>query len=258
MDRGTIDISLTSETVFEIDAFDGKKIWCCLNQAGKTPSSKAVILAHGLTGFPFEYIHMSARNYFNERGYDVYRLAFYYSGKENRTLRDCTLEIHGKDLNTFLDYVKIHHEGIEKTFICGHSYGGITMLFANPDATALSFWDSSFDPWNEFWEKEGAFVPELDCYTLGQDCEHLIGKSMYDEAKNLSSNQATEKVKSLLAPASVMIVPHGEQDVGGRTIYKNLKEPKEFHEIKGATHCFTEGGVVHELLDKTYKWFERF
>ena len=84
--------ALENEIDFDLDAFDGKKIWCRLNKAEKGAAKKVVILSHGLTGHPNEYLHQIARDFFTARGYDVCRFSYYHDGDDYRTLTDCTLK----------------------------------------------------------------------------------------------------------------------------------------------------------------------
>ena len=245
--------SLRHEEIFDLDAFDGKKIWCIVNRASHQPATRAIILSHGLTGNPTEFIHMAARDYFTALGYDVYRFAYYWTGPQYRLLRDCTLQIHAHDLNAVIAKVRGAHQ---KIFVCGHSYGGMTMLFANPQANAISFWDSAFDPWNEFWRDEKIDLPALNMYGIGWGSVHLIGPAMVDEARTLNAAQAAQMATALTAPAQVIIAEKGGHR-GSQAIFEHHPGPKDFQEISDATHCFTDGLIVQELFDATEKWFNR-
>lgn len=252
MNKQAIDLSLSLETIFDIDAFNGKKIWVCCNRANDTPSDKAVLLCHGLTGQPNEYIHMMGRDYFTARGYDVYRLAFYWDGPQYRSLKDCTLDIHGRDINAVLAHIQQIHE---KTFVCGHSYGGASILFANPDANAVAFWDASFDPWNSFW-KDSATAQDDGTYALDWNCWFIVGAPMVEEARDLY--HAAEKAAAVTAPALVVEAGAGSMRNECRDLFDSLTVEKDYYKVEGATHCFTDGLTVFDLLDATHKWFEKY
>lgn len=196
---------------------------------------------------------MMARNYFNERGYDVYRFAYYWSEPDNRILHDCTLDIHSKDLNTVIAHVQEQHD---KVFVCGHSYGGATMLFANPEVAAVSFWDSSFV--STFWKEDAVYEPSLDYYKLGWGIDHIIGKAMYEEGVGITQEQAALRAQKLATPAQVIHAGICDDEVWRTGLYEALNEPKELYTVKNAGHCFTEGNTIFDLLDKTHQWFERF
>jgi len=255
MNRDKINDTLDRESEFDIAGFDKKAIFCYLNKAQhKTYSPKAVVIAHGLTGHPNEYLHLTARDYFNTHGYDVYRLAFYRDGDQYRDLFDCTVQHHAHDLRSVIAHIRKDHE---KIYVCGHSYGGLTLLMANPDINAGSFWDSSFTPYKEFWNQDAQYIPEMDCYKVRWASGNLIGTPMVEEAKNIDQ-KAGEMAKSFRAPAQVILAEKNSWNPERTALFESLRGEKDFQDIKGATHCFTDGRVVDELVEITHAWFERF
>ena len=242
------------EVDFDLGAFDGKKISCRLNRSLSGSAQKAVILSHGLTGHPFEHIHMQAADYFTVRGYDVYRFAYYCDGNNYRTLSDCTLEIHGKDLNAVVDFAQ---QKYDQVFVCGHSYGGLTVLFAQPDVTAAAFWDASFTPYEAFWQSDAEHCAELDCYVLDWGCRYLVGKDMVEEAKSLTADKAEGMAAQFKAPSLVALAGDNAENANRGHLYEALSCEKDLQDITGADHCFTKGDTVYDLLEKTNNWFER-
>lgn len=246
--------SVDHEKYLTVSAFDGKSIWCVCNYAGDAPSDKAVLLGHGLTGHPNEYIHLAARDYFNERGYDVYRLAFYYHLENNRALQDCTVEIHAQDLNNVIAHIRPAHN---KLYVCGHSYGGLTMVLANPDADAIAFWDASFYPWTEFWQSDVTPVPQLDCYKIGSGVASLIGEAMHEEAKNLTHEKTNPMAARITAPSIVIEAQNGGLGNSPK-LFQALTCQKAFETIADADHCFNKGKTVYSLLESSHNWFKKF
>ncbi|MBE2191520.1 MAG: alpha/beta hydrolase [Alphaproteobacteria bacterium] len=255
MNREEIDVSLSKEKIIDVLSADGHKIFVYCNRAGDQPSDKAIVIGHGLAGSPNSYMHIMARDYFNDRGYDVYRMAFYWDEPDYRKLHECTLDIQAQDLNSVIDCVRKDHE---KIFVCGHSYGGLTLVFANPTVNALSFWDSSYQPWNRFWSK--SITPSGDGNSYLLDWEYLItiGKPMIEEAKALTRDAARVKTERISVPSQVVVASESFIKKDTEMLFSDLKCPKETVLIKGAGHTFVEGKIVFELLDKTYQWFERF
>lgn len=253
MSHDEIKTSLSREKDFTLLTADGMQIYGRVNYAGDKPSPKAVVTSHGLTGYMNEYIHLMARDYFNERGYDVIRFNYYSSEKDARILKDCTLQTHAVDLNTVTNHFSPQYE---KIFIAGHSYGGLTILLANPKANAVSFWDASFVP--EFWKTEASYVPELDCYKIGWGSEKLAGKAMYQEAENLKENDSISMARALKCPAQVLLAGENNENTNRTLLFDSLKDPKDFYDVPGADHCFNKGKTVYDLLEKTHAWFERF
>lgn len=255
MNRLDIDISLHREDVLNITAHDGKKIFVYCNRASDVPSKKAIIIAHGLGGSPNGYMHLIARNYFNALGYDVYRMAFYWDEPEFRILHECTLAIHGQDLNTVIEHVRDRHE---KLYVCGHSYGGLTLVFANPKVNALSFWDSSYQPWDGLWSKSAKLSDDKKSYLLRWEYLITIGHGMIDEAKALTRDAAQKMTSKIYAPSQVAVANEGFLKLDTQMLFNDLACAKEIVTVDGAGHTFVEGQVVFDLLKKTHHWFERF
>lgn len=249
-----IQLSLSREQTFDVMTADGKKIFVYCNRADDTPSNKAVLIGHGLAGSPNSYMHMMARDYFNDRGYDVYRMAFYWDEPGYRVLHDCTLEVQGNDLNAVLDHVRGKHK---KMYVCGHSYGGLTLVVANPKADAISFWDSSYQPWDRFWSN--AATPTTDgAYMLHWEYDIRIGTPMIEEAKSLTRDKVRGMTARIQSPSQVMVAGASWLHDDTSMLFDDLSCQKERHEIQNAGHTFVEGKTVYELLEKTHEWFERF
>jgi hypothetical protein len=255
MDRKDIDISLSRQTAFDVTAPDGKKIFVYCNRAGDTPSKKAIVIGHGLSGSPNAYMHLMARNYFNALGYDVYRMAFYWDESYHRKLHETTLAIQGQDLNSVIAHVRDAHD---KLYVCGHSYGGLTLVFANPQVNAMSFWDSSYQPWDRMWVPSTTPATDGKTHLLHWEHDITIGQQMMDEAKALTRDAASLMTRQIVTPSQVMVAGDAWMKVDTQMLYDDLTCVKEKHVVQGAGHMFAEGQVIYELLDKTHEWFKKF
>lgn len=241
---------MAQEQGIQTNAHDGKVIYSIFNPAIGAKSDVLVIIGHGLTGNPNEYLHKVAHRYLNEKGWDTLRIAFYSDPADARKLKDCTLAIHADDLNTV---IKAHKPMYKKVFCVGHSYGGLTMLFANPDVNALSFWDASFTPYASFWKRDAVYMPELDCYSIEWGVDSLIGKAMYEEAKNLKEGDSIALAKTIKTPSQVVLATMGNENEVPTILYDNLDCPKELCEI-ASNHTFTFENTADILAQKTYEW----
>lgn len=241
------------EREIKTKAHDGKVIYSVFNPAIGAKSDVLVIIGHGLTGHPNEYLHKVSHRYFNEKGWDTLRVAFYCSFADARKLKDCTLAIHASDLNTVIAAYKGQYK---KIFAVGHSYGGLTMLFANPDVDAMSFWDSSFTPYEAFWKSDATYIPELDCYKIGWGVDSIIGKAMYEEAKNLTEDVAVSMAKNITIPSQVVLATVGQENPDPEILYKSLISEKELCKID-SNHCFYIENTADILAQKTYEWFAK-
>ncbi|MDY0029948.1 MAG: alpha/beta hydrolase [Pseudobdellovibrionaceae bacterium] len=251
--REDIDASLERESDFDIPAFDGKKIFVRLNKSGNKPSKKAVVIGHGLTGRPEEALHQIARDYFNDRGYDVYRLAYYHDDTGYRRLHETTLDIHAKDLNTVLGHVRGSHE---KVFVIGHSHGGLTMVFANPQANALCFWDPSYQPGRR-WVINAQLSHDGRHYERTGRFKFAVGIDAIEEVKKLTREAAKEMAEKITAPSLVVVAEDSWLGEDPNLLFDDLTCEKGKVRIKGADHIFSRGKTAHDLVQKTYAWFER-
>ena len=238
-----------NETVFNVTAPDGKNIYCSL---AKTGSDKVVILSHGLTGGPFERMHFAARDYFTAQGYDVLRFAYYAAEPGCRLLHQSTLETHALDLNAVLAHVRPSYKEI---YVCGHSYGGLTLLFAQPDATALSFWDSAYKPgWPASCE-----VMDGKTYVTFSGKRTLIGNAMLEEARRLLNAPDELKVmaEKIVSPSQIVIAGLNDKADTLNALYGHLTCPKEIYTITAADHNFYTGDTLRQLFDITQAWFRQ-
>jgi pimeloyl-ACP methyl ester carboxylesterase len=235
----------------KVQAQDGKHIYGLFNESSAGRSDRLVVMAHGLTGRPHEFVNVTAMTAFTRAGYDVARIAF-YSGFENaRTLRECSIAQHADDLNTLIDHLKPNYD---KVYATGHSYGGISLLTANPkDLHAASFWDSTFTPG---WQNDVKPVPELDAFAYNNGQESLIGRAMYDEAAHLAANPPYDLAAQFRAPAQVALAKNNEKTGRNRAeLFDALKVRKELVMISGANHTFTTGNSSRQLIQQTLRWF---
>jgi alpha-beta hydrolase superfamily lysophospholipase len=247
---------IKEEKDFYVTSRDGKVLFVRHAESKNNSDDKAVVLAHGITGNPNEYIHMYARNFFTEKGYDVYRMSFYDDADNARKLHTTTLPLQANDLNDVIEHVKEKHE---KVFSCGHSYGGATTLFANPDVNAIAFWDSSFDVscfWEEFKRDEKTFDTKI--ISISNRIDMLFSKEMMEHAQSHTEQDMEDLSKSISSPSTVITAEKYDLVEGGTHLFEHLTCTKEYHEIKNADHRFTNGDTAQDLLNVTHQWFERF
>ncbi len=241
-----------NERNFTVIAADGKNISCTLSTQGEK-RDRLVVLAHGLTGGPFERMHMNGRDYFLRQGYDVLRFAFYASEPGCRVLHEATLETHALDLNAVVTQVRKYYNDI---FVCGHSYGGLTLLFARPDVTALSFWDSAYKPG---WPAVSEII-DGKIYVTFSGKRTLIGPAMHEEAQRLLTAEAELKAlaEKITTPSQIVIAGANDKHETLNQLHAHLSCEKTKTVIDGADHNFYTGETLQRLFDETSAWFGRF
>jgi len=89
---------------------DGFEIKGILNS--KEKSEKLIIFVHGLTGSMNEAHYYAAKEYFTQRGYDVFRFNLYTDGEKTRKLKNTTIANHGEDITTVLKFFENNYTEI--------------------------------------------------------------------------------------------------------------------------------------------------
>lgn len=248
------------EETFALDSGDGFTIYGRINRAHARVATRAVVLCHGLTGHINEHHFQEAKRFFAARGYDVIRFSFYSEEENARQIVDCSVAVHVSDLRIVLAHFALQYE---KLFVAGHSYGGLTVLMANPEnVAAASFWDASYvaageNPlWEKYWQYDEA---QDTCLIIWPPISAVVGKNFYNERKSFTRKFLDDYAESFVAPAQVLAAgAYSENIPNQKTLFDCLASEKEFYLISGATHVFVEGDTVFDLLEKTYQWFERF
>jgi dienelactone hydrolase len=244
------------ETRWTLKTADKHVIYGIKNSAKGKPKG-AVFIVHGLTGHMNEYQLKSAADYFAAQGFDAFRFNLYDGEKGARRLVDCTIKTHADDLNTVL---KKFAKAYKKTFAIGHSYGGTTVMMAQPKAlTAASLWDPTFnlkrnqEMFDDSYKKlTGGF------YSLDWGTTFLIGKAMHNHGFTLDEKACLAMAKNFNHPVQVIHAGDGFY-IKDKLSYHSVGHPKNRHDVvKGTTHCFYEGNTTAELLKKTHAWFKQW
>lgn len=243
------------ESDFTLETRDGFTLYGIRNAVVAKPAEKLFVIAHGVTGFPTEYLHQMAARYFVGKGYDVVRFCFYTDQPDARKMKNCTLEDQVADLRLVIEKMR---PGYGKVFVAGHSYGGMTAMLANPDVDAISMWDSTLWSYKEFWERETRPDTSYGCRAFDYGFSVPVGEKMFAEGVSYTPDRTMPLARAMKSPVQVMAAGEDVRRRGQEEIFSVLPSPKDFAVIEGAGHEFTEGDTVFDLLDRTYEWFERF
>ncbi|PZQ44999.1 MAG: hypothetical protein DI551_08835 [Micavibrio aeruginosavorus] len=231
---------------------DGHTIYGIKNTTGS--AKRAVFIVHGLTGHMYEYQHKRAADHFEE-DYDVYRFNLYDGREGGRALVDCTISTHADDLNVVL---KKFSGSYDKVFLIGHSYGGTTVMVANPKkVAAVSLWDPSYDLRGIQREFKKSYIEMGDYYQINWGTSYLIGRAMYDEAGSLGVAACKNLSREFEARIQVVLAGDGYY-VGKPYSYDSFGIGSKRDIVAGTAHCFYEGKSCDDLLAKTQAWFESF
>lgn len=212
-----------------------------------------IIFVHGFTGYKDEHIFFNGARFFEKYDISSFRFNLYHWEQDARKMEDCTLSLHGEDLDKVIKYFR--DRGTKKIFVIGHSFGGLTVLLSKKkDFNAAVLWEASTDPANVTKSK---YIKELDKYYLTAEDSYgfTIGKTMYEENKRL---KPFELIKEFNVPVKIIVAGKGELIEGGKKYYQLTNAEKDFAIIPNATHCFDEEGTEEKLFKETLDWIIRF
>jgi dienelactone hydrolase len=241
-----------TETELKIPTSDSKNIYGILR--GEDRPRPLVILVHGLFGHMNEAMHWGAARLFEERGFATLRFNLYGPHKDARKMRDCTLKIHGKDIDAVICHV-IRHTSFSRLFIAGHSYGFPAILHADNLAQVhrLASWDGTILP-NDFCKT----LPECK-NPAGLVCdigyEIIIGHPMAEEAKDADTLRLLRRRH---IPGTIFIAS-GKSKGGHKEAAEKMHEaslsPSRLSIIPTARHNYAEDGALETLVSETANWF---
>ncbi len=215
--------------------------------------SPLLVFVHGFTGYKDEHIFFNGARFFEKKGFSSFRFDLYNWKKDARKLEDCTLSLHGQDLDTVVEYFR--KKGVKKIFVAGHSFGGVTVLLSKKkDFDAAVLWDSTGD---KDVKLEAKYIKELDKYYRQESAYGFtISKKMYEE--NNSKLKPTRLIKSMHMPVKVIVAGAGILVIEGKELFESANSPKDYAIIPKATHNFHEDGTEEILFQETYVWLKKF
>ena len=212
-----------------------------------------VIFVHGFPGHKNEHQFFNGARFFENNGFSAFRFDLYSWRGDARKLEECTLSLHGQDLDTVIDYFR--NKGVKKIFVIGHSFGGLTILLSKKkDFNASVLWDPSHNP---AVVTSSRYIKELGKYYKTDDTSYgfTLGKMMYEENKKLKPVELISKLNVLV---KIIVAGSGVLVKGGKKYFQAAKKPKDFIIIPKATHCFDEDGTEETLFHETLNWIKQF
>lgn len=207
-----------------------------------------IIFVHGLISTKEEHQFYNGARFFEKNGLSSYRFNLYDWRESARSLEECTLSLHAKDLDTVISHFR--GKGVKNFYLVGHSAGGLVVLLSKERVGKAVLWDCTFDPGDI--TDDAVYVKELGMYYFQYAYGTTIGKKMYEENKNIN---AIDLVKNVDFPIKFINAGAGVLVEGGKKMYEVADEPKERVVIEGADHSFDKNGVEEKLFEETLRWF---
>ena len=212
-----------------------------------------IIFVHGFTGHKDDHLFFNGARFFEKHGFSTFRFNLYHWTKDSRKLEDCTLSLHGKDLDTVVKYFR--NKGVNKILVIGHSFGGLTILLSKAkDFEAAVLWDPATDPAEVTKAK---YIKELDRYYVTEEGYYgfTISKVMYEENKRL---KPFELIKKFKVPVKIIVAGKGILVKGGKKYFQMTNKPKAFAIVPRAIHSFNEDDTEQQLFNETLKFLKDY
>ncbi len=219
----------------------------------KKKTSKLVIFVHGFTGHANEHIFFNGSKFLTTNGFDTFRFDLYAGGKKrHRHFKDVSISLHGKDINSVVDYFRKKYKEI---IVVGHSYGGVSLLFTDQSKIdGFIFWDASYISSKDARE-DMFFNKKMNRYVLDWGIEILVGNRFVKELKNFKD--CGELAGRITKPVLFITAGKGNSKDGIK-YFKYANRPKKLINIKTADHNFNSWESEEELIRHTYNWLRQF
>ncbi len=252
------------ETRLILNTSDGKRIYGALNQPSAKQADALVILMAGLgRNTLYDALHVEARRYFNDLGYDVCRFNFYDARYGARQLHETTLQTHLDDLTQILSEIG---SGYNKVFICGHSYGGMLTMIKNAgldfdNIKGQALWDGGHGLGDRLAVIDGRMAKPFPEYNLvGYDygVKLMVSADSMEERKIFTVDYCNTLAKNCVTPTLVTAASESFLVEGARDYFEHLTVDKEYVEISGAAHFFAEGDTALALYAATHDFFKQY
>jgi len=236
----------------------------------KEKSTKAIILAHGITVDKDEDgVFVDLANSLSDKGYSVFRFDFRGHGESSGESVDFSVNWEIEDLKVVVKYVE--DEGYKEIGLLGASYGGSsTTVYSakhlSKNIKCLCLWNPvlNYDhtllnptlPWikekKEHMQKD---IAKKGWTTLGSR-KFVLGKSFFDTMKNLFPYQLLSNIK---IPT---LIVHGTKDTkvpydDSVEYVKNL-ENGVLQTVKDAEHGFHEDWEYAIAEKTTIEFFLKY
>lgn len=236
------------EKYIKIDTEDGFIIPGILNSQWE--NSRLIIFVHGFTGTMNEAHFYSAKQYFIQEWYDVFRFNLYTDWEETRKLRDCSVKIHSQDIQRVSQYFSNYDE----VYFIWHSLAWpclASVINYPQNVHKLIFWDPAFEM-QTTWKK---FYLDWETIKYQSSGKHIeISEEMKKEF--LEDKFLDILIEQTFPKNNIFsIYADGDRHVKSKSELESLWI--ESCIIEWANHGFTQEWKYEELFEKTLEYLNK-
>lgn len=235
------------EQKIQIKTPDDHIIYWTLN-AKNVPSEKLIIFVHWFTWNQQRHLHYNSARYFPKHWFTTFRFNLYDGREKGRRLKDCTIEIHGKDIDIVVNYFK---NKFKEIYIVWHSLWWPSIVKSSQFIDKIVLWDPSLVLKDED-QKAWVYNDFTWMYKREWGVDSYMNKKMYDEWLDTWNRM----IPSLKRPVKIIcwwnfhLAKRREQKI------HTIPVSHEYISIEWAWHWFDEEGCEEELFEETLKYFE--
>ena len=210
-------------------------------------SNRLIIFVHWFTGNKNEHHYFNAVPFFNKKWFDTFRFDFYSGNPNAKSLSNCSLSEHSKDLELVIENFKNDYQEI---ILVGHSLWPLSILKANlSNISKLIFWDPT-TKLSDLWEKDGVYNEKIDKYIFSWNIDFLVDKQMIEEWKSINIPKLMNK---LTIPCSIIFAGAYNKHKLRKPILKETNTEIKSVIIPWASHGFVEEWTELKLFEETLK-----
>lgn len=213
-----------------------------------------VIYVHGLTSDMDELLPVEASKYFITHGISFLRFDLYSGRSGARTMSECDLDTHMRDLNHVIQYAK--EQGASDIHLIGHSLGNYSLLMADlSSAATLILWDPSHPLRTSVTSKKLLYVKELDSYVMKAGVDYVFSNRYVYSVEQFNPSNYIQHIQT---PTIILNAGDGVLIQTSEMYEKELRAHTEVCRItiENADHNFSTIQNKSDLFKESLAWIE--
>lgn len=224
------------------------------------PRGPLVMMIHGLTSDRNSSPLSVGARQLAAAGISTYRPDLYSFGDDTRTLLECDVDTHARDIEDIAVQLRRQFPG-RQLIALGHSLGGLSLVASTARFDGLVLLDASHPSAYPFTRDDALAgrVPgdwirwraDLGCYLTTGAISTLLSRELLASVKR----PANQEIRRVEEPLLIVWAEGGVLEAGAREYYDSATAPHR-HLLKapGADHCFDKFGTAERAFADIASW----